>query len=151
MCAMSVRSFVILVAVTAFSVGGCSKPDPKLPKLVPVSGIVTLDGKPLEGASVTFRPVGSTPGSGAFGACGPDGRYELKSARTQEVGTAVGEYRVTINKLSDDAPVSGDRPAATDETTIDLLPARYSSYDGTELKASVPPDGGKFDFDLKSK
>ncbi len=31
-----------------------------------------------------------------------------------------------------------------------VLPPGYSDAGNTTLKATVPPDGGKFDFDLKS-
>ena len=33
-----------------------------LPKLMPVTGTVTLDGKPLSGVMLSFVPIGSTHG-----------------------------------------------------------------------------------------
>ena len=73
----------------------CWGRDPNLPELVPVSGTVTLGGRPLPDALVRFVPVGETRGSVGSGRTDAQGKYELYNNRA-EPGTAVGEYRVTI-------------------------------------------------------
>ncbi len=58
-------STLLLVATTMAVVCGCS--DSEYP-LANVSGIVTLDGQPLEGAKLVFTPKGDskTPYPGPF-------------------------------------------------------------------------------------
>ena len=65
----------------AAAVAGCSGAAAHQPKLFPVSGIVTLDGKPLSGVVVEFIPTGSTHGNGAAGRTDKAGKYELTAAR----------------------------------------------------------------------
>ena len=60
---------------------GCGTTVPNQPKLVPVSGAVTLNGKPLAGATVEFVPTGSTHGTGAYGCTDKTGKYELSTTR----------------------------------------------------------------------
>src|SRR5262245_53940087 len=73
------------------------------PALVPVAGSVTLDGKPLEGANLSFMPVPgnviSTPGSDVTG---PDGTFTMTfNGRS---GLAPGKYKVLISKTEEVAP-----------------------------------------------
>jgi len=102
----------------------------------PVTGVVTLDDKPLEGASVVFTPqeggrtnsVGKTDASGA---------YEL--TYTNKEGAIVGDYKVVIFK-----------PKQTPDGEVETLPKMYNEE--STLTASVTADGeNTFDFKLKSK
>src|SRR5438309_11878761 len=86
----------VLAGVVLLAAGGCADKD-AFP-LVPVSGRITLDGQPLAGASVFFKPQGKTPGFGAHGSTDADGRYVLTAARLNKPGTAIGEYTVAISK-----------------------------------------------------
>lgn len=139
-----------ILPLALLAAAGCSGQDPNLPPLVPAAGTVTLGGKPLSGAQVTFTPAGATRGTGAEGRTGKDGRYELSSAHGR--GAAAGEYRVTIAKLvmpdgSDYAPGAGVGPA--DSPAREVLPPRYSDPHRTTLTATVPAAGsGTIDFAL---
>lgn len=141
--------FWILAFTTAAGIG-CGGPDPKLPRLVPASGRVTLAGKPLAGALVTFTPTGSTRGSPAEGRTDQQGRYELACQHGR--GAAPGSYRVTIMKLvmpdgSDYVPEAGVGPA--DSPARQMLPPRYSDLQRTTLTASIPEGGSStLDFAL---
>jgi hypothetical protein len=69
--------------------------------LVPVSGRVTVDGKPLQSGMVTFFPNHSKGNTYLRGLAGKikDGRYELKSYDRNEVarkGVPPGWYRVVV-------------------------------------------------------
>src|SRR5262245_42363627 len=64
---------------------------------VPAAGIVTLDGVPVEGATVTFFPDVNSPGQGGFAKTGPDGRFEIAYPGTGK-GLVPGAYRVTVSK-----------------------------------------------------
>jgi len=72
------------------------------PKLVAVSGVVTLDGKPYPNAVVSFQPIGSKdnldPGGGSMGVTDSGGRYMLKYNHTT-YGAVVGKHRVRISTL----------------------------------------------------
>src|SRR3954452_6742255 len=72
------------------------------PKLVPVSGTVTLDGKPLAFKSVYFHPEPGTPGTGAATTTKEDGSYTLLAIRNGAMkalpGVPAGAYRVVITE-----------------------------------------------------
>jgi hypothetical protein len=130
-----------LLGVFAFiACGGCNR-GPTLPKAVPVSGTVTLDGKPLAGASIRFAPIESTPGTGARGSTDNNGKYDVRD-RSGEKGVAVGKYRVTIY-FSDGG--------LTSQTPSRRLSEKYTSADQSILTATVPEGGCVVDFALKSK
>src|SRR5207244_2338143 len=84
--------------------GGAAKP-------VNVEGIVTLDGKTLEGANVTFMPVGE--GRPASGSTNAEGRFRLTTFSTND-GALRGEYRVVVT-LSKDLPAQADPNAGDDD------------------------------------
>lgn len=131
---------------------GCGGSKPELPPLVPASGTVTLDGKPLANATVTFLPVGGTRGRACSGFTGADGRYELMYDNENK-GAAEGTFEVVCNKwvMPDGSDFPRDSQQSPLEVARELLPPRYSQEGMSELKATVPAGGGTFDFQLTSK
>jgi hypothetical protein len=116
----------LLVVVLA----GCGRAGPEV---APVSGRVTLDGRPLESADLMFQVEGKSPG---VGRTDQDGRYELMYKRGV-AGTPIGSNRVAITVSSE--LVSNPPP----------IPARYNTE--TELTAEVQPgEDNVFNFDLTS-
>ncbi len=118
-------------------------------RTVPVSGVVTLDGKPLANAHVAFQPEAAkgsaNPGMGSFAMTGPDGSYTLHTADTDQPGAVVGTHRVEINLKveADDRPNVGRPPPKN-------LPAKYNRQ--SELQFKVEPGGTTAaNFDLKSQ
>ena len=73
---------LLLCVLAAFAASGCDQGS-GLPEAVPVSGTVTLDGKPFSGATVRFTPIGETKGTGAVGSTGIDGKYEVSRSQRQ--------------------------------------------------------------------
>ena len=115
------------------------------PKLVPVQGTVTMDGKPLAGASLMFGGV-------AFGETDANGHYEL--SRGEKRGVPAGEYTVVIEKWTEpDGSVyrSAEGVSPMEAGATQQIPARYSNPEQSELKKKVPDGGGTIDFELKSK
>lgn len=132
---------------------GCSQRDPNLPDLVPVSGTITIDGKPATNTTLQFIPLGEV-GTGSGGATDAEGRYQLRTAH-DGMGAPVGEYKVVISKLvrsdGSDFPIDspeGPMDAGADES----LPPRYSDAEQTELRATVPEGGtDQLNFELTTR
>lgn len=123
------------------------------PKLVPVTGLVTLDGRQLAGADVTFMPIGETRGAGSHGRTGPDGRYSLTAVRGGR-GAVPGTYKVIISKrlMPDGSEVPPNDPTPPIESPArEHLPRWYSDRQASELTANVPENGGSVDFPLASQ
>jgi hypothetical protein len=81
-----------LVTVLIF-VTGCS--NSSRPPTYPVTGTVTLQGKPVAGAAITFVPTGD--GEAASAITDSDGKYALTTWESGD-GARPGEYRVKVSK-----------------------------------------------------
>lgn len=108
------RFFGSIAATVGFAVvlAGCQS------EIVPVSGRVTLDGKPLTGAIVTFQPVRDPSAdpptaTGSVGVTNGEGHYELQLVDPSRAGALVGEHAVTISTATasavEGAPAEGER------------------------------------------
>jgi hypothetical protein len=102
------KQLYLLSIIFVLLLNGCSG---KLP-IVPVSGTVTLDGKPLEGFQVFFQPIHgetSKPMLTASGLTNAHGKFTLKTVEENpRKGVSVGEYRVTIGWVDPDSMSLGD-------------------------------------------
>src|SRR5262245_57887068 len=92
-----VRGFAVLATASLVAVSpGCGDGV----KLVPVAGTVTLDGKPLEGATLSFVPVpGSTVSTSGTDITGPDGNFQMTFKG--RAGLAPGKYTVMVSKTEE--------------------------------------------------
>lgn len=127
-----------LLLLTAVGLAGCGNS-----KIGYVEGTVNLDGKPLEGAVVTFIPEKGRP---AYGRTNADGWYELQYTR-EEKGTLIGKNKVTISTERVGDPDSDD--PELQKSVPELVPAKYNRK--TELTADVESGSNTFDFELSSK
>lgn len=98
----------VLLAVLTFV--GCGDSNPTTYK---VTGVVTLDGKIVDGAMVTFTPSGGQDSKPAVGTSGADGKYNLTTF-TGGDGALPGAYKVTVSKIQY-AP--GENPYAPKESS----------------------------------
>ncbi len=127
---------------------GCEGPG----KVAPVSGVVTLNGKPAADIAVNFQPIATdtnnAPGPSAFGVTGPDGRYTAKLITGEGTGATVGKNRVRFSGyVPPDPDPNYDGPAKTKPKVN--VPSRYSSDSAIEF--DVPPKGtSSADFQLTS-
>jgi hypothetical protein len=142
-----------LTAVLALGLSGCmggggnAKP---LPKTEPVTGTVTLDDQPLEGAFVTFIPSGTTPGIECSGQTDSEGVYRPKQTRGEE-GVPAGTYKVVVSRfLRDGQPVDPNETGGAGGALTESLPPKYSNPGSTTLTAKVEEGGGEIDFQLSS-
>jgi hypothetical protein len=86
------RAVVVLNFLLVLCCVGC---DSASEKPVPAGGKVTLKGKPVEGAMVTFSS--KSGGRSATGKTEADGSFKLSSINTND-GAVPGEFLVTISK-----------------------------------------------------
>lgn len=111
----------------------------------PVSGSVTLDGKPLSDAAITFLPVDGGPAATAELS---EGAYAIG----QSQGPSPGRYSVeivAIRPTGKRVPHPDLRSETTDEVR-NILPARYNAR--TKLEVDVKPDDANtFNFRLSSR
>jgi hypothetical protein len=121
-----------------------------------VSGRVTLDGKPLSKASITFVPQATkdniAPGPTAAAFTDDDGRYTLAIDKDTP-GSVVHKCRIFITSLIGDGTgfdPNDDRPGDPRRRPRDRVPEKYNTK--TELVFDVPPGGTEqANFDLKSR
>ena len=110
---------------------------------VPVEGKVTMNGKPVAGATVVFIPEGGGPEAGAQ--ADEEGNFRLTGTKTE--GITPGEYRVTVSKK--EWPPGTPPPDPTKMTFASVLrmretlPPKYTVQDKTPLRVTVPRGGIK--------
>ncbi len=123
-------------------------------KLVNVSGTVTLDGEPVEGAVVTFMDEGH--GTFSYGLTNSSGSYSLQ-IDSQMKGATPGEKVVEISTTKKILGLNSDEEAGESSAEgkakaapkdQDLIPACYNET--SQLKVEVSASQRSFDFHLKS-
>ena len=153
---------LIIVAVV-----GCGKQTG--PQVQFVKGIVTLDGQPLEGATVSLTPTAGGTGLPAYGMTKAGGYYVLTSSRGGAVGAGAvaGDYLVTVRKMQvvsdadigvlitrqefdrqkrENAGLLGVQPEAP------VVPKAYGTAETSGLRVTVKQGrntGPEFSFDLR--
>jgi hypothetical protein len=145
----------IACSLAVFCIAGCGKsvapPDPS----VVVTGVVTMDGKPLPKATVRFIPQdGANQGFGGSGVTDSAGKYELRSLAGNEaaVGTPPGKYKVIITRMvKPDGTVADMMEPPMMSAARESIPLRYSDTASSVLGETVSSTGGTFDFALTSE
>lgn len=147
---------LLLAALPCLS--GCQR-GPARPKTVPVNVEVSYRNQPVSGATVTFVPKGGP--RGAVGRTNAQGQAKLMTFVTGD-GAIPGSYRVTIDKLLDEAGPAGksqeeyeafwkaqkNGPAGLPPLKCEL-PWKYGQIEKTELTAEVSEEGkNSIRFDL---
>lgn len=84
---------VFLCGIFLGSHVGCKEAGPAVGK---VTGIVTLEGEPVEGAVVEFMPLGSGRGSTGTQKTASDGFFEMQYTVDRK-GALVGKHQVQIS------------------------------------------------------
>ena len=136
-----VRQTMIAAAVLAIlsTITGCG--GPKMPDVVPVTGTVTMGGKPVEGATVTFMAKGAPRVSS--GTTDAQGKFSLSTYEPND-GAIPGENSITVTKFvkaADDAP---------DAQPKNELPSKFASVMTSGLKREVKEgEANDFTIDLK--
>jgi hypothetical protein len=132
-------SCLFLLSCVLLSAAGCSRDT-----FAKVEGNVTLDGKNLEGGSVTFSPVATGPLS--FGTIASDGSFHLQTASTQ--GVLPGQYVATVSWRRGQ-PTMG--MSEKDIEGLEKVPVRYCKTETSDLRFDVKPGINSFDLKMSSK
>ncbi len=140
-------------------VAGCSGGPTHGLDLQKVTGKVTLNGTPVEGAVITFSPKSEIERT-AFATTDAEGHYELTTMSPGD-GAVAGEYTVIVikqDKASIAAPLEPSDPnygkstgyPGTKNNAKFITPQKYSSPGTSGLSATVEAGSNEIDFDLKS-
>ncbi len=122
------------------------------PTFVPVSGVVTVDGKPYAKGVVSFQPMGTAdnpnPGRGSSAYTDENGRFVLKC--DDKDGALVGKHQVRIMTRGNDVVgrlPDGSSPDGAPAGRVDPIPADWNS--NSKVEFDVPKGGtDKADFDI---
>jgi hypothetical protein len=131
--------FALTLAITILSQqgSGCRRSD-----MVPVSGRVTFEGRPVPQAVVRFVPE-SRPMAAA--GTDDDGRYRLTTRRPMD-GAYIGRHKVIVTPWM---PGAGDTSGVTAEPERPDIPKVFRVPASSPLAVEVTPQGpNQFDFEL---
>jgi hypothetical protein len=117
-----------------------------------VKGHVTLDGKPVSGATVLFVPEPGSSARPASGLTDGEGNFRLTTYRPND-GAVPGTYKIVVTK-SEGVPSPPDPDHASKKRALDyerriagrdrpkrIIPAIYGDAETTTLRCTVPASG----------
>lgn len=116
-------------------------------EIAPVAGTVTLGGKPLPDAAITFQPLGGNgtkePGTGSYGRTDAQGRFSLRMIANDQAGAIVGNHSVTIS--------TGKSDPTTDASHVSGEKVPVSYRNGSQ-RFNVPAEGtAQADFAIPAR
>lgn len=135
---MKYTLFVLSLAFAVLGLAGCGSGKPI------VTGVVTLDGKPLENGTIQFFPVAGD-GQTSAATLAADGSYRMEASPTKMKVVIHAVKIVGKRKMYE-----GQADSPTIDLTEELVPARYSDMNKTELTYTVTNGPNKADFALQS-
>ena len=139
---MNLRRTACAAAVLAALVAGCSD------ARVVVRGKVTLDGKPVDGGSISFQPQdGAGPGTGGNI---EDGEYRLEGPAAATPGSKIVTITVVM-KTGKRIPAGAPHPPGTMIDEVVVFPPQGARNLPTQTAEAVVGKENVFDFELKSK
>jgi len=134
------RNALAATTILVISLGclGCGQQEG--PTLAEVSGVVTLDGQPVEGAGLQFAMEGPG-GAVAYGRTDENGRYQMHFGQNR-TGAVIGKNRVRIT--SDDRVTVGGKKF----TSTEVFPPKYNA--NSEQFVEVVEGSNEFNFACES-
>ena len=150
-------SILLTVGIVLTGCSGSSRPP-----TYPVTGTVTMQGKPVAGAAITFVPTG-TEGEAASAITDSEGKYALTTWQAGD-GARPGEYRVKVSKQEQqtvDPSKMVSNLSIEEEQKIyveskkprppakSLVPSKYQDESSSGLSHTVPNGSSTFDIEIK--
>jgi hypothetical protein len=142
-------SFLVIALVVA----GCANEKQPPPPIVPVQGVVTLDGKPLNKVTVRFVPMIEYGAEyTARGVTDAAGRFTLTCKG--QPGACAGENRVLILESEIPPRLRGENAQAELVKYLQglggrPLPPRYTNLADNPLSANVKSEQKEYSFELQ--
>ena len=151
---------VSALTAIACTAAGCN--ESRYPPTFPTTGVVSIDGAPIERATVSFLPLdGQHPANGITDV---EGRYLLSTFNKND-GARPGNFAVIIQKFPyveiettpEGTPYNPDDETDTVRTRAPkrstyLLPKKYAFPEQSGFSATVSADRlNTFDFSLKTE
>lgn len=149
---LSFATCLLTCMLFSTSFQGCGQVDRgSLPEVYPVSGIVTMDGKAVANATLSFQLIEGS--RSAIAQTDERGRYQLTTFHSDD-GAIPGEYQITVMQFSTqpvDYPVrqSEDDRNYVDYVPVNMLPEKFSDARRSGLTAVVKPEKNVIDIELK--
>ena len=146
------QGFASGIMLSLVAVAGCGEA-----KIVSVSGVVKLDGKPYKNAVVSFQPMGSreapNPGRGSASVTDENGHFTL-IYDGERPGALVGRHRVRIFTRLGGEPSKDDGAESASEVKpqrlAEPIPAEW--HENSQKEFQVPPGGtNAANFDIETK
>lgn len=127
--------------VVLFIAMGCGGSDVKpIANLVPCSGTITLDGKPLDHGTVGFEPFVPNVGRSASGSI-KEGRFVVSTSASSP-GVVAGKYLVSVQSF-DQEKTTSTNPSDMAKKPVSLIPEKYVDVKLSglvvEVKSGMPP------------
>ena len=127
----------LLLGLAALGCGGAEG----RPSLHPVSGTVTVRGRPASGVLVLLHPADGSPAAAArltpSATTAGDGTFRL-SSKDQHDGAPAGEYTVTLRWFRDD-PRPGGGPPGLGGPPPDQFKGKYGDPTRSPWRVTVSP------------
>lgn len=141
---------VLIVAFLLGYIAGCGKPPADAPSVPihPVSGIVTLDAKPIEGARLALISLqGQQPGDiTPNGISDAEGKFQISTYAVAD-GAPDGAYAITVSW-----PETRNAGSSEPEYGKERLPKRYQIAEQSGFVVTVSEDlQDPLNLELKSK
>lgn len=151
---------IVLMSTLLSAASGCGKQS--LFRTEPIDGTITLDGKPLEGASIALNPVSDeTPDAKpAYGRSDSNGKFKITAANggLEGRGTSIGKYKISVSKEISYSPYSDEETKerfAKGEIVQAIfksaIPKKYNNSENSGLTFEVIKGKNVLNIDLKSK
>jgi hypothetical protein len=140
-----------LIGVTAALLVGCGSSDERA--LLPVRGVVLLDGKPVAKAAVMFHHAA---GNTAYGITGADGSFQL-TTRDPGDGAPAGAHRITVSLTIQEGGVQQNAKGLEDyarpitpQKLIHVVPTVYNDPRTSPLSVTISKANSRVTVELSS-
>lgn len=136
--------FSFVLTLFAIALSGCGGGG-DAPPLGRVSGTVTFQGEPVDGAEITFM---SDDGVVAAATLGSDGTYQVSSEYGR--GIPLGTYHVAVTPPAPSPEdVDDDGNPLVDQSQFDKIPDMYRDFAQSGLEITVTEGSNTFDVDMQ--
>ncbi|MEZ6035529.1 MAG: carboxypeptidase-like regulatory domain-containing protein [Planctomycetaceae bacterium] len=128
-----------MLSLLSLGCGDAERKPPDAKPVVPVSGVVHVDGVAKAGVRIVFHAKVQDPKNATQSVATTDAEGKFKAWTYQiDDGVPPGDYTLTFNDQSEAKPHLRDNP--------DLLNGKYSDPVKSEFELTVPESGGPVDM-----